>query len=57
MDVVQLDVNDSKSIAAAVKTVSAATNGKLDFLVNNSGAGKSLRVKARLIIRLHHAIS
>ncbi|KUJ07499.1 short-chain dehydrogenase/reductase [Mollisia scopiformis] len=37
--VLTLDVLSSDSIAAAVKSVSAETGGKLDVLVNNSGTG------------------
>jgi 1-acylglycerone phosphate reductase len=40
MEVVQLDVNDAESVKAAVNTVSAATGGKLNILLNNAGAGK-----------------
>jgi len=40
MEIVQLDVNDADSVKAAVETVSAATGGKLDILLNNAGAGK-----------------
>src|SRR5687767_8478700 len=39
IETIQLDVTDPISISAAVKTVSALTNGTLDFLVNNSGGG------------------
>ncbi|KAK3717961.1 hypothetical protein LTR37_005387 [Vermiconidia calcicola] len=35
--VLQLDVNSGPSIATAAEAVFALTNGKLDFLVNNSG--------------------
>ncbi|KAI9035897.1 SDR family oxidoreductase [Aspergillus affinis] len=40
LDILQLDVTDEVSIRQAVLTVKAATGGHLDFLVNNSGAGK-----------------
>lgn len=40
LDILQLDVTDKDSIRQAVLTVKAATGGHLDFLVNNSGAGK-----------------
>jgi 1-acylglycerone phosphate reductase len=33
----ELDINSAESIAAAVSVVSAQTNGKLDFLINNAG--------------------
>lgn len=39
LDILQLDVVDDESIKYAVKQVSAATGGTLDFLVNNSGGG------------------
>ncbi|RYP50371.1 hypothetical protein DL769_010960 [Monosporascus sp. CRB-8-3] len=35
--VLPLDVTSGESIAAAVATVSSATGGKLDYLVNNAG--------------------
>ena len=41
IDTLPLDVEDSESIKAAVKAASELTDGKLDFLVNNSGMGKS----------------
>ena len=37
VEVLQLDVNSGPSIATAAEAVFALTNGKLDFLVNNSG--------------------
>lgn len=40
LDIIQLDVVDDESVKRAVETVKQATGGKLDFLVNNSGAGK-----------------
>lgn len=36
---IPLDVTDPSSIAAAVETVTEKTEGKLDYLVNNSGHG------------------
>ncbi|KAJ5771950.1 hypothetical protein N7520_002479 [Penicillium odoratum] len=42
LDIIQLDVTDEESIRQAVSTVSSATGGYLDFLVNNSGAGYSM---------------
>ena len=41
LETLPLDVEDSDSIKAASKAVSELTGGKLDFLVNNSGMGKS----------------
>ena len=38
-DVIKLDVLDAQSIAAAVEAIKTATNGKLDYLVNNAGSG------------------
>lgn len=35
----ELDVTSQESIAAAQETVGKETNGKLDYLVNNSGSG------------------
>ena len=46
LDIVQLDVTDEMSIKQAVSTVKAATSGFMDFLVNNSGAGRSHDFKA-----------
>lgn len=40
LDVIQLDVVEEESIKQAVQTVTAATGGTLDFLVNNSGGGR-----------------
>ncbi|OJJ66269.1 hypothetical protein ASPBRDRAFT_59940 [Aspergillus brasiliensis CBS 101740] len=42
LDIVQLDVTDEESIKQAVSTVTTATGGCLDFLVNNSGAAYSM---------------
>lgn len=42
MHFVTLDVTDAVSVAAAVKTVTAKTSGKLDYLVNNSGRGYTM---------------
>ncbi|KAH8807773.1 hypothetical protein F5884DRAFT_881205 [Xylogone sp. PMI_703] len=39
IDVLELDVISSDSIANAVKALTEATGGRLDFLVNNSGRG------------------
>ena len=39
LDVLSLDVTSEESIAQAVAAVRKVTGGKLDFLVNNSGAG------------------
>jgi 1-acylglycerone phosphate reductase len=41
LDIIQLDVADEESIRRAVEAVKAATGGSLDFLVNNSGLGRS----------------
>ena len=41
IEIIQLDVVDDVSIKQAVETVRAKTGGTLDFLVNNSGGGKS----------------
>lgn len=38
IEIVELDVISQDSITAAVRHVSSTTSGKLDFLVNNSGA-------------------
>ena len=38
-DIIPLDVVDEDSIKSALESVTKLTNGKLDFLVNNSGAG------------------
>jgi len=40
LDVLPLDVVDEDSIKKAVETVKITTGGTLDFLVNNSGAGR-----------------
>ncbi|KAG5982190.1 hypothetical protein E4U55_002208 [Claviceps digitariae] len=37
MVAIELDVQSTESVAAAVKTVSAMSNGRLDVLVNNAG--------------------
>ncbi|KAF5872415.1 putative short-chain dehydrogenase protein [Botrytis fragariae] len=42
LDTLSLDVTDSTSIKEAVDSVSLKTGGKLDFLVNNSGAGYAM---------------
>jgi 1-acylglycerone phosphate reductase len=39
MDVLNLDIEDEASLAAAVKKITATTGGTLDILVNNSGVG------------------
>ena len=41
IEIVQLDVESSVSIKEAADTVNTFTGGRLDFLVNNSGAGTS----------------
>ncbi|KAL2849807.1 putative hydroxybutyrate dehydrogenase [Aspergillus pseudodeflectus] len=41
---VHLDVTDSASIKSAVATVSEATDGKLDYLVNNAGRNRYMPV-------------
>jgi 1-acylglycerone phosphate reductase len=38
--VLSLDITDSDSIAEVVASVSKATGGTLDFLVNNAGIGE-----------------
>jgi 1-acylglycerone phosphate reductase len=38
-DILPLDVVDDPSIKAAVETITKATGGTLDYLVNNSGSG------------------
>lgn len=40
LEAVQLDLDQSASIAAAVETVQASTHGRLDALFNNAGAGQ-----------------
>jgi 1-acylglycerone phosphate reductase len=40
LDVIKLDVTSATSISEAVATVEKETGGKLDYLVNNAGAGK-----------------
>lgn len=40
LDAVQLDVDESASITAAVETVLASTGGRLDALFNNAGFGQ-----------------
>lgn len=40
IETVLLDVTDTASLEKAVQTVSTATGGTLDFLVNNSGSGE-----------------
>ncbi|ATZ55688.1 hypothetical protein BCIN_12g02560 [Botrytis cinerea B05.10] len=42
LDILPLDVTDSRSIKEAVDAVALKTGGKLDFLVNNSGAGYAM---------------
>jgi 1-acylglycerone phosphate reductase len=42
LDIILLDVTDEDSISQAVEAVKKLTGGKLDILVNNSGAGKIL---------------
>lgn len=49
LDVIQLDVVDDESIEQAVEKVKAATGGKLDFLVNNSGGGRSSGIVERTL--------
>jgi 1-acylglycerone phosphate reductase len=44
LEVLQLDVTSQESIRHAVEAVQKATGEKLDFLVNNAGAGTSLRL-------------
>jgi 1-acylglycerone phosphate reductase len=39
LDIIPLDVTDEDSIKQAVEAVKKLTGGKLDILVNNSGAG------------------
>lgn len=39
LETLSLDVTDPTSIKMAVDAVHSKTGGKLDFLVNNSGAG------------------
>lgn len=41
LEVLKLDVVDEASIKEAVEEVKMKTGGTLDFLVNNSGAGKT----------------
>lgn len=41
LEVLQLDVTSQESIRQAVGEVQKSTDGKLDFLVNNAGSGKS----------------
>lgn len=40
LDILPLDVTHESSIKQAVESIKAATGGTLDFLVNNSGAGR-----------------
>ena len=40
IETVLLDVTDTAALEKAVQTVSTATGGTLDFLVNNSGSGE-----------------
>ncbi|TGO29450.1 hypothetical protein BPAE_0015g00960 [Botrytis paeoniae] len=42
LDTLSLDVTDSASIKEAVDAIALKTGGKLDFLVNNSGAGYAM---------------
>ncbi|KAF7924498.1 hypothetical protein BELL_0041g00370 [Botrytis elliptica] len=42
LETLSLDVTDSTSIKEAVDAVALKTGGKLDFLVNNSGAGYAM---------------
>ena len=39
LQVVQLDVNDNKSVKDAINKIVAAENGRIDVLVNNAGYG------------------
>lgn len=57
IEVLQLDVLSSESIQMAVSAVRKATGGKLDFLVNNAGAGQSCLIQAALILCLAELIS
>lgn len=52
LEIVRLDVTDEESIRQAVSTVKAATGGYLDFLVNNSGAGRSHDFEAVYLLLL-----
>ncbi len=49
IEVLQLDVLSPESIQIAVSEVRKATGGKLDFLVNNAGAGESCLFLAALL--------
>jgi 1-acylglycerone phosphate reductase len=40
IEVLELNVLDNQSIEKTVHAVSGLTGGKLDFLINNAGAGK-----------------
>lgn len=40
MEVLQLDVTDSESIARCAKEIGIKTGGTLDYLVNNAGFGE-----------------
>jgi len=42
LEVLQLDVTSQESIRNAAEEVQKATDGKLDFLVNNAGSGESI---------------
>lgn len=46
IETLHLDVEDSESIKAATKAAGEVTDGKLDFLVNNSGMGEFSRPRA-----------
>lgn len=58
MDVLNLDIEDEASLAAAVKTVTETTGGTLDILVNNSGIGAFipyLTIPSGFPLRFHSA--
>jgi NADP-dependent 3-hydroxy acid dehydrogenase YdfG len=40
IEALELNVLDAQSIEQTVQTVSGLTGGKLDFLINNAGAGR-----------------
>ena len=50
VETLSLDVTSTESIETALATISGATGGKLDILVNNSGTGKRVRRLRALIL-------
>lgn len=66
IEVIELDVESTESIRAAAETVNSFTGGRLDFLVNNSGSGRSphlgttmlwsLSAPEYIIWRAHHKL-